>query len=105
MREHFLLPVLEETVTNLLGNELQQLREDYCYVIDGICLLASAFPAFPSELPQKYWVGGNAGFFFVLFDLAFRRAGYGDFIDQHLPRLSMYIQQGLDKRRVDELEL
>lgn len=98
VREHFLLPVLEQTVANLSRAELQQLRADYCLFIDGIHLLASAFPALSSEFPQKYWVGGNAGFFFVLFDLAFRRAGYGDFIDRHLPRLPMYIQQGLDSR-------
>lgn len=105
VREHFLLPVLEKTVANLSEDELQQLRDDYGFFIDGIRLLASAFPAFPSEFPQKYWVGGNAGFFFVLFDLAFRRAGYGDFIDQHLPRLPVYIQQGLVKRAAGKSDL
>jgi len=96
VREHFLLPVLEETVANLSRAELQQLRADYCLLIEGLRLLASAFPALSLGFPQKYWVGGNAGFFFVLFDLAFRRAGYGDFIDRHLPRLPMYIQRGLE---------
>lgn len=100
VRKHFLLPALEETVANLSRAELQQLRADYCLFIEGVCLLASAFPAISSDFPQKYWVGGNAGFFFVLFDLAFRRAGYGDFIDRHLPRLPMYIQQGLDRRGI-----
>lgn len=102
VREHFLLPVLEETVANLSRAELQQLRADYCLFIEGILLLASAFPALSLEFPQKYWIGGNAGFFFVLFDLAFRRAGYGGFIDQHLPRLTTYIQQGLDRRGTAE---
>jgi hypothetical protein len=92
VREHFLLPVLEETVATLSRAELEQFRADYCLFIDGIRLLASVFPSFLSEFPQKYWVGGNVGFFFVLFDLAFRRAGYGDFIDQHLPRLPTYVQ-------------
>jgi hypothetical protein len=100
VREHFLLPVLEQTVANLSRVELQQLRADYCLFIDGIRLLAGAFLAISSDFPQKYWVGGNTGFFFVLFDLAFRRAGYGDFIDRHLPRLPMYIQQGLDRRGI-----
>jgi hypothetical protein len=105
VREHFLLTILEKTVANLLEDELQQLRDDYCFFIEGISLLVSALPSFPSEFPQKYWVGGNAGFFFVLFDLAFRRAGYGDFIDQHLPRLPVYIQLGLDKRAAGESDL
>jgi hypothetical protein len=100
VREHFLLPILEETVANLSRAEIQQLRADYCLFIDGICLLAGTFLAISSDFPQKYWVGGNAGFFFVLFDLAFRRAGYGDFIDRHLPRLPMYIQQGLNRRGI-----
>lgn len=103
VREHFLLPVLYERVANLSLDELERLRKDYRHVIDAISLLVSAFPPFPSEFPQKYLVGGNVGFFFVLFDLAFRRAGYGDFIDRHFPRLSTYIQQGLEKREAAEL--
>ena len=103
VREHFLLPVLRERVANLSLDELEQLRKDYRHVMDAISLLVSAFPSFPSEFPQKYVVGGNVGFFFVLFDLAFRRAGYGDFIDRHFPRLSAYIQQGLEKRAAAEL--
>jgi len=102
VRKHFLLPVLEDTVTNLPKGELEQLRTDYCLFINGIRLLASVFPAFSSGFPQKYWVGGSLGFFIVLFDLAFRRSGYGDFIDLHLPRLPIYIQLALDKRRTSE---
>lgn len=102
VREHFLLPVLEETVANLSRAELQQLRADYCLFIEGLRLLAGAFPALSLGFPQKYWVGGNVGFFFVLFDLAFRRAGYGGFIDRHLPRLTTYILQGLDRRGTAE---
>jgi hypothetical protein len=103
VREHFLLSVLHERVTDLSAGEFEQLRKDYCHVIAGIRLLVRAFPLFPSELPQKYWVGGSMGVFFVLFDLAFRKAGYGDFIDQHFPRLATYIQQGLEKHEVGEL--
>jgi len=95
VREHFLLPVLQEMVSNLPVDELRQLQQDYCYFIDGVRLLAT-FVDFPEEFPQKYWVAGNVGVFFVLFDLAFRRAGYGVLIDQHLPRLQLYIQQGVE---------
>jgi hypothetical protein len=102
VRKHFLLPVLEETITNLPKDELEQLRTDYCLFINGIRVLASAFPSFSSGFPQKYWVGGSFGFFIVLFDLAFRRSGYGEFIDRHLPLLPIYIQQGLDKRGTTE---
>lgn len=102
VRKHFLLPALEEAVVNLSIHELQQLRADYCLFIDGIRLLASAFPSFSSEFPQRYWVGGNVGFFFVLFDLAFRRAGYGHFINRHLPHLTTYIQKVLDRRELIE---
>lgn len=102
VREHFLLPVIHERVTNLSLDELEQLRKDYRHVIDAVSLLVSSFPSFPSRFPQKYWVGGNVGVFFVLFDLAFRRAGYSDFIDLHFPRLSSYIHQELEKRGAAE---
>lgn len=97
VRQHFLLPVLEETVRNLPVNELRRLQQDYCHFIDGVRFLANVVD-FPAEFPQKYCLAGNVGVFFVLFDLAFRRAGYGDFIDRHLPRVQEYLQQTLEMR-------
>jgi hypothetical protein len=94
VQQYLSLPVLHDSISKLPADELQQMQKDYCYLLEGLRLPADAYPgALPTEFPQKYWTAGRAGFFFVIFDLAFRKAGYGDFIDQYLPRLPSYVQQ------------
>lgn len=98
IRQYLALPILQEAVIRLPADEFRQLQKDYSYLLEGLRLLVGAFPGLlPKEFPQKYWIAGNVGFFVVLFDLAFRKAEYGDFIDQYLPRLSSLVEQGLEK--------
>jgi len=97
VREYLSLAALDKALQGITSEELSQLQRDFGVVIDVISQVFSAVPRFTTNFPNKYGLLTLAGQFSVMFDLAFRRAGYGPNIDNYLSVASLTVRDNLHK--------
>lgn len=82
-RRHLSLSALYDTVTGASPDDLLSAQKDLGFAIEIVTLVFSS--ASPANFPNKYGALTTFGRLAVLADLAMRRAGYGEQIDEHLP--------------------
>lgn len=84
VREYLSLTALDEALADVTSEELSQLQRDVGVISNVARLVFSVLPRFPADSSHKYGLLTFAGRLIVMFDLAFRRAGYGADIDYYL---------------------
>lgn len=97
VREYLSLAALDNALQGVTSEELSQLQRDFGVVTDMISQVFSAMPRFTANFTNKYGLLTLAGQLSVMFDLAFRRAGYGPNIDNYLSVASMAVRDNLHK--------
>lgn len=93
------LTALDEALRDVTSEELSQLHRDFRSLAGVARLIFSVMPRLPVDLPNKYGLLTIAGWLTVVFDLAFRRAGYGDKIDNFLNAANSTVRDNLHKLR------
>lgn len=99
VREYLSLTALDESLRDVTSEELSQLQRDFGVIADVARRFFSVLPRFSGNFPHKYGLLTIAGRLVVMFDLAFRRAGYGAAIDYYLSIASSTIRDNLHKLR------